>query len=91
MASLSVCNQAAFPLRVNNFVCWVDLGGNWESHLGLDLIRGLSRGHLQALTRGGDQVSGWDGDGVLIVGQEGGLGADYSKERLACVVRCFEE
>ena len=36
-------------------------------------------------------MSGWDGDGVLIVGQGGGLGADYSKEQLACVVRCFEE
>lgn len=56
MASFSVCTQAAFPLRVNDFACWVDLGGNWESQLGLGLITGVSWGYVQAPIRGEAQV-----------------------------------
>lgn len=91
MASPSACTQAAFPLRVNDFACWVDLGGKWYSHLGLGLIRGLTWGHLQAPIRGGAQaVTGclWFGCGDLQAAIEEG---DCSKEQLVCAVRCFEE
>lgn len=101
MVSLLVCTQAAFPLRVNDFACWVDLGGNWKSHLELGL-RGLSWGHLQAPIRGGAQVSEWVGwwwGAYCWPGRwfrcrllQGAIkDRDYSKEQLASVVICFEE